>query len=107
MRWDDAPAPNSSRRTALSSFLLGELNASWAGKSETKWEPSVIGKTSEGSPGGENITKRGFLLDTRSRFPRPHNHCEHASEARARLGEGNTEAKRTPSAVRARGSRSY
>jgi len=51
-----------------------------------KWEPSVIEKITEGSLGGESITKGGFLLDTRSRFPRPHNHCEHASEARARLG---------------------
>ena len=38
---------------------------------QLKWEPSVIGKIIEGSPGGESITKGGFLLDTRSRFPRP------------------------------------
>src|SRR6476660_7202860 len=58
-----------------------------------KWEPSVIEKITEGSLGGESITKGGFLVDTPLRFPRPHNHCEHASEARARLGQGNTEAR--------------
>ena len=55
----------------------------------TKREPSVAGKLREGSP-EEEILKGGFFA--RHPFPDPSD-SDHRSEARARLGWGNTEAR--------------